>query len=150
MQHPTLSAPCWYTRFQQMNLHINVISPLYITVHSWYCLVRGFGQMHDGVYPPHSVMQSTFTTLKKQMDAVGLFISPSSQALATMDFFSPIVLPFSECHIVGTTQSGASFTQHPPSLSIPVINTTTKATWRGRIYSSLQFIAKKQKPGGKH
>lgn len=65
----------------------------------------------------------------------------------------PHSLPFSECRGGGTTQSMPSSTWYPPLLTVTVINTTAKATWRGRLilaYSSSRFIMKKQRPGGKH
>lgn len=61
-------------------------------------------------------------------------------SLLVTRYFPPIVLPFSEWRVCGTTHSMPSSTQHPPLLTVTVINTMTKATWRGRLYFSLQFI----------
>ena len=39
-------------------------SIVYVRVHSWYCALYGFRQMYNDMYPPYSIIQSSFTALR--------------------------------------------------------------------------------------
>lgn len=81
---------------QLMNLLTHHYHPEFIVslrVHSWCCTLYSLGKTYNSMYPPCSVLQSSFPDLKASVYLIIVFPSPTTtvnhcQPLSTTDLFT--------------------------------------------------------------
>lgn len=75
LPHSHQNGPFITTSDPPLTCHTHPKSIVYITVHPWCCVCYGFGEMYNGMYPSHDIIQSIFTALKSSV-LIPSFSSP--------------------------------------------------------------------------